>query len=47
MKGSLYSRDDLLAKYGMPEGHDDTDGDAADSDGAANSDGEHSNFCQY
>ncbi|KAL4859125.1 hypothetical protein ACK3TF_000897 [Chlorella vulgaris] len=38
MKGSLYSRDDLLAKYGMPEGHDDTD--AADSDGAANSDGE-------
>lgn len=22
MRGSLYSRDDLMAKYGLPEGHD-------------------------
>ena len=30
LKGSLYSRDDLLAKYGMPEGHEDDDEDADD-----------------
>ena len=37
MRGSLYSRDELLEKYGMPEGHADDEGgdDEVDEDAAA------------